>query len=69
MNAAIGALGVCLVLLKVMGYISLSWWFVLMPFYIGIVIFLLMFLIPLLGAGTILSVAALIDWINKKKRK
>lgn len=37
---AFGLLGVALVLLKLVGIINISWWFVLMPFYLPIVVWL-----------------------------
>lgn len=41
----LGLLGVAFVVLKLMGYINWSWWLVLLPFYGGIVLFILIALV------------------------
>lgn len=39
MNSMIGALGVLFVALKLIGIINWSWWLVLLPFYVGLILF------------------------------
>lgn len=50
---AFGALGVALVLLKLVGIINISWWFVLMPFYLPIALWLI-FVVGLIVLQTVL---------------
>jgi len=43
----LGLLGVAFVVLKVTGYVTWSWWWVLLPFYGGFVLVLAIFLVML----------------------
>lgn len=43
MKISLFLLGVVFVILKLTNYIGWSWWFVLMPFYIGIILFVIVF--------------------------
>lgn len=65
----LGLLGVAFVVLKLTGYIGWSWWWVLLPFYAGLI------LIPIfiLGAGAIYLVARALLWVieipSRRRRK
>ena len=57
----LGLLGSVLVVLKLLGYIHISWLFVLMPFYIGLAIVVVIILGILIFAGGAFLVAAVLD--------
>jgi len=46
----LGLLGVAFVILKLMGYIDWSWWWVTLPFWVGLAIFLVIFIVVFLFA-------------------
>lgn len=58
----IGLLGVVFVTLKIVGIIDWSWWWVTVPFWGGIAIFLV-------GAAVIMIIAADIDISNNRRKK
>jgi cell division protein FtsX len=60
-----GLLGVAFVVLKLTGYIDWSWWLVLLPFYVGLLILLVILLI----GGVVFGIATLADRRAAKKRK
>lgn len=64
----LGLLGSVLVVLKLLGYINISWWFVLMPFYIGLVILVAVLLIAVMVAGVGYLVAWLLDQWDERNR-
>lgn len=68
-NRGIGSLsllGVALVVLKAMGYISISWFWVLTPFWLPIVITLLLVFVILLGVAVLVHKGAEIT-VEKEK--
>lgn len=63
----LGLLGSVLVVLKLLGYINISWWFVLMPFYIGLAILVAVLLIAVTVAGMGWLVMWFLDWRDERK--
>lgn len=67
-------LGIILVLLKIFAVnqfmIDLSWWWVLLPFYAGLAIWLAILVIGAVGAGAGLTIALIIDtWKRATTRR
>jgi hypothetical protein len=69
----LGLLGVVFVLLKVFGISQVAawpWWLVLIPFWIGLAVFVGFLVFLLIGAGLVFFGAILIDaWNLRKARK
>lgn len=68
----VGLLGVIFVLCKIFEYGPIaqwSWWLVLLPFYVGILIILGVLAIGALGAGGVFGIAALYDKWERRKRR
>ena len=59
--STLGLLGVAFVVLKLTGYIDWSWWWVTLPFWGGIALLLVIFIVGI--AATALS-----DWISARRR-
>lgn len=60
-------LGAVLVVLKLLGYIAISWWLVLLPFYLGIVILLVFLLLGGLSVVGILGAVGLGTWLSNRR--
>jgi hypothetical protein len=68
----LGLLGIIFVLCKIfeIGTIATwSWWLVLLPFYVGLVIFLGIIAFAAVGAGGFLGVVTLYDMWERRKRR
>ena len=68
-SAAVGILTAVLVVLKVLGYITWSWWLVFLPMYIGLAILLAIFAIAGLSGLMIGIIYITIKAIETKKNK
>lgn len=67
----LGLLGVVFVTLKLLGITEVatwSWWWVTAPFWIGFAIVIGVLVIGAAGAGLLLAGAAVIDWVNARRR-
>ena len=56
-----GLLGVAFVVLKLLGYINWSWWYVTMPFWGGFALYVIGLAVVVIGIGGVLSIKALIS--------
>ena len=56
-----GILGCIFITLKLMGYITWSWWWVTAPFWGGFALFLIFFFIAIFFAGFFAGIVALLD--------
>lgn len=68
----LGLLGVVFVTLKLLGITEVatwSWWWVTAPFWIGFAIVIGVLFIGAAGAGLLLAGAAVIDWLNARRRR
>jgi len=67
--SALALLGIVFVTLKLCGVITWSWWFVTMPFYIGIVIGLTILIVGFLLAGIVFLFELLIEKVRSNKNE
>lgn len=63
----LGLLGVAFVVLKLMGYIDWSWWWVTAPFWGGFALVLGLLATAAAGVGVVTGIAALWALLKKKK--
>jgi len=61
----LGALGVAFVVLKLTGVIDWSWWWVLMPFYVGWAILAVVLFVSVIGV----LFFTVLDGITRKRRR
>jgi hypothetical protein len=63
--SATSLLGVLFVGLKLTGYIDWSWWWVTLPFWGPLAIFLAVLSVILAGAGAVLGAACVVAWASE----
>jgi hypothetical protein len=70
-SGILGAVGVVLVILKLAGVAPVaawSWWLVTLPFWFWPALFVAIFAAFLLGAGVLVTGAAVLDYFTSRKR-